>query len=266
MIGAFQEFFSSIFNIVMVLVFVLVGMLIGIILIRYGLRPKNQILYCRERDGRGMELNVQEEDAISLETSSSPIMRFFKFGRAYEFIRRGRAFTRFFGKEGTAYTWRLQGFSKKPTKFEAVPREIPVLDKEGNAVTNKKGFPIFKTIEEKVPVEWKDEEVQLEFKTLEDALVFRWGKEAYESVPDKMKDMLRDDKVFLTVNLEPGIVPVGYEPITESVIKKKANEDMAEVMAKSLKEAVKSSVIDKIPWLLAGAGILAVASKLLGWW
>jgi len=124
----FLNFFSNPFNIVMALLFVVVGMLVGIVFVRYFLKPKNQILYCRERDGRGVELNVQDEDAISLETSSSPPLRFFKFGRSYEYLRRGRSFTRFFGKEGTAYTWRLQGFSTVPSKFEEVIEKVPVLN------------------------------------------------------------------------------------------------------------------------------------------
>ena len=227
MIDFFVSFFSNAFNIVMGLLFVVIGILIGVVIVRYVLKPKNQILYCRERDGRGMELNVDKEDAISLETATKPPLRFFKWGRAYEFIKRGRAFTRFFGKEGTAYSWRLFGFS------------------------GKKGNPVKTT---------------LEFPTLEDAVKHKWGKTFYWEVPEKRKAQLRDDKVLVTVNLEPGIVPEGYEPITESVIKKKAYEDMAELFARSARGAIKKTVLDWMPWLLAGAGIMAIGSKLLGWW
>lgn len=265
MIGAFIDFFSNIFNLVMALLFVVVGMLVGIVLIRYGLKPKNQILYLRERDGRGMELNVQDEDAISLETSSKPVMRFFKYGRAYDFIKRGRAFTRFFGKEGTAYTWRLQGFSKVASKFKDVIRKVQMLN-DGKAVVDKAGNPVFEEVTEKVPVEWKDKKIDLEFLTLEAVLEYKLGKEAFETFPDDMKALVRDEKVLVTVNLEPGIVPEGYDPITESVIKKKANEDMAELMAHSLKGAVKESLFEKIPYIMMGVGILAIVSKLMNWW
>lgn len=227
MIDFFVSFFSNPFNIVMGLLFALIGILVGIVLVRYLLRPKNQILYCRERDGRGLELNVDKEDAISLETATKPPLRFFKWGRAYEFIKRGRAFTRFFGKEGTGYSWRLFGFS------------------------GKKGNPV---------------KTELEFPTLEEAVKYKWGDEFYGAVPDEMKEKLRDNKVLVTVNLEPGIVPEGYEPITESVIKKKAYEDMAELFARSARGAIKKTVFDWMPWLLAGAGIMAIVSKLFGWW
>lgn len=243
----------------------MLGVLLGILLLRYGLRPKNQILYCREKDGRGLELNVDKEDAISLETKSSPELRFFKYGRSYEFRKRGRAFTRFFGKEGTAYTWLLQGFKKVATKFEDKPVEVPVLNKEGLVILDEKGHPVFKKVKEKVPIEWEEQQAKIEFPTLEDAVKFRWG-DFYDTVPDPRKVELREDKILLTVNLEPGIVPEGYEPITERTIKKKANEDMAELMARSLKGVIKTTIMDWLPWLLAGAGIMAVGSKVLGWW
>ena len=227
MIDFFVQFFSNPFNIVMVLLFVVIGILIGVVIIRF-LPSKNQILYCRERDGRGLELNVEKEDPISLETSTKPPLRFFKWGRSYEFRKRfGRAFTRFFGKEGTGYSWRLFGFS------------------------GEKDNPV---------------EANLEFPTLEAAVKHRWGEEFYETVPEERKAELRDDKLLVTVNLEPGITPEGYEPITESVIKKKAREDAAELISRSIKGAIKKTVYDWIFPFAAGAGALAIISKLLGWW
>jgi len=262
----FLDWFSNVFNILFFVVALALGIILGIVILRYGFKPKNQILYCRERDGRGLELKVGEEDAVSLETNSSPELRFFKYGRSYEFRHRGRSFTRFFGKEGTAYTWRLQGFSKVPSKCETVTEQVPVLNEKGVAIVDEKGLPVFKNIEKQVPIEFENKQIDLEFPTLEDAVKSKWGEEFYENVPDKMKDLLRKNNLLVTVNLEPGIVPEGYEPITESVIKKKANEDMAELMAHSLKGAVKKTVLDIIPWIGLGCGITAIASKLLGWW
>ena len=105
--------FFNIFNILTIAIFFCVGVIVAIIFLRYGMRPKNQILYLRERDGRGLELDLSKEDAISFTTKSNPPLRFFKFGRSYEFRRRGRAYTRFLGKEGTAYTCRTEGFTPK---------------------------------------------------------------------------------------------------------------------------------------------------------
>ena len=262
----FFDFFSNISNILFFVIAIAVGIIVGIFLVQYVLKPKNQILYCRERDGRGLELKVNKEDAVSLETMSSPELRFFKYGRSYEFRKKGRAFTRFFGKEGTAYSWRLQGFSKVPSEFKDVTTKTPVLTDDEKPILDKNGETLYTETIEKVPTKFVEKQIELEFPTLEDAVKHQWGEEFYSSVPDPKKDILKDNKLLVTVNLEPGIVPEGYEPITESVIKKKANEDMAELMAHSLKGAVKKSILDVVPWLLAGAGITAIVSKLLGWW
>ena len=200
------------------LIFMLSGVLIGVIFFRYIIPPRNQILYCRERDGRGEELTVGKEDGLSLETQTKPPYRFYKYGRAYEFLgRMGRAFTRFFGKEGTAYTWRLEGF-----------------DKDGNGNPKSK---------------------DLEFPTLEDAVKFRWGDEFYNAVPDEQKEELRNDKLLVTVNLEPGVTPEGYEPITEHTIKRKANEDMASLLSQGFKEVGKSPITQWIFILGCGIGV-----------
>lgn len=262
----FIGFFANPFNILIGILFLAIGVVVGVVCVRFLMRPRNQILYCRERDGRGLELNVAAEDGVCLETNSSPELRFFKYGRSYEFSKRGRRFTRFLGKEGTAYTWRLQGFSKTPTKFETVTEELPVLDKNGRAILDKKGFPVFKSQDRQVAVEWEDTKVDVEFPTLEDALKYRWGKEEYDVVPESMKQKLRDNSMLVTVNLEAGIVPEGYKPITESVIRKKANEDMAALIGKSVKGAISAGITDWLPYILAGAGIMAIASKFLGWW
>lgn len=242
-----------------------IGALVGVMLIRL-MPARNQILYCRERDGRGMELNVADEDAVSLETHSSPELRFFKYGRSYEFRKRfGRAFTRFFGKEGTAYTWRLQGFSKTPTKYKTVTDEVPVLNDEGKAILDEKGKPVFKPVERQVVVAWKEKQVELEFPTLEDAVKARWGNEFYGTVPENMQEVLRNDKLLVTVNLEPGIVPEGYTPITESVIEEKADRDMASLIANSVKQGMKEPWIQWIFIFVAGMGAAMLLAKLMGW-
>lgn len=222
--------------------------------------PKNQIQYCRERDGRGEEYDIEKEDAISLETKTEPPLRFFKYGRGYVFtiasrLRKLKKVTRFFGKEGTAYTWRLEGFKKDPTKFKTKTVTVEVGDP-----------PKKKKVKVKEPIEWEPKKVSLEFPTLATAVEHKWGKEFFETVPEDRKKQLMDDKMFVTVNLEPGITPEGYKPITESQIQAKADENMAELLAYKFKQLAKKAVIDWIFPALAGAGALAIASKLMGWW
>lgn len=229
----FANFFGNIFNILMVIAFILIGAILGFVLSRYLLKPRNQVLYCRERDGRGEEYNIKNESAKTLETDTDPALRFFKFGRAYEFRRRGRAFTRFFAKEGTAYTWRLLGFQKVKSNPEGIE---------------------------------KLKEVSLEFPTLEEAIKHAWGKEDYDRTPEELQAKLRDKKMYVTVNLEEGITPEGYEPITEEIINKEGDQTMAALLAAEVKEASKLDWKMILIILVAGAGILAIASKALQWW
>lgn len=225
MLDAFIGFFSSIFNIVMVLIFVLVGILIGIVLFRMMTRPKNQILYCRERDGRGLELNISQEDAVSMVTDSEPELRFYKYGRSYNFLRRARNFARFFGKEGTGLTWRLLGFGgtiKKPKK------------------------------------------ITLKFPTLELAVKHKWGEDFYGTVPEAMQQKLQDTQLFVTVGLEPGITPKGYTPITEDIIEEKADKDMGNLFAEATKSITKPSIFQWLPWIGAGSALTFVGLLVLG--
>jgi hypothetical protein len=223
----FANYFGNVFNILMTVVLILLGMICGVLFQRYVLRPKNQVLYLRERDGRGHEMDLKNEDAISFTTKTEPQLRFFKYGRAYEFIRRGRAFTRFLGKEGTAYTWSVQGFHKKN------PNDEP-------------------------------EKITLEFPSLEAAVKFKWGQDDYARTPEELQSKLRDDKIYATVNLEPGITPEGYQIITESTVNAKADEDAASLVGKELEQATKTSWIDRIITMVAGAGILAIVLIALG--
>jgi len=200
---------------------------------------------------------VAEEDALSLETNTDPELRFFKYGRSYEFHKRGRSFTRFFGKEGTAYTWLLEGFHKVATEWK-IFKDIIAVEREGKVVNQE--------VKQKIPVKWENKKIELPFPTLEDAVKFRWGEEFYGTVPEERQALLRDNSMLVTVDLEPGIVPEGYEPITESTILNKADEDAAELASKAMQGAIKKSVLDWLPWVLAGAGVMAIASKLLGWW
>lgn len=264
MIDIFLNFFSDIFNVIVGFILMLVGILVGIVLRHYLYRAKNQVLYLRERDKRGLELNISKEGPFSVETHSNPKLRFFKYGGSYEFRKRGRAFTRFFGKEGTGYLWRLQGFSKVPSKFKEIIEKVPMINEKGVALLDEKGNQVFKEVPTQVPIEWKEQEVELKFPNLEAAVKEMWGEEFYSEVPEKMKSLLRDNRLFVTVNLEPGIVPEGYEPITESVIKKKAKEDAAELIGRSLKGATKKSITDWIFIFGAGAGAATIAFVFLG--
>ncbi len=202
----------------------LVGIIIGLLIYRVMTRPKNQVMYCRERDGRGLELDIGKEDHATFESNTDPPLRFWKYGRAYNFLKRGRTYARYFAKEGSGYSWRLQGFEKKQGKLVQV--EIP-------------------------------------FPTLEAAVQSVWGEAFYATVPEERQAALRDNAMLVTVNLEPGITPDGYKPITEQTIRKKNREDAKDLIARGLKGAVKDPIMKTLMYLGCGAGIGWIANFLL---
>ena len=184
-----------------------------------------RILYCRERDGRGLDLAVKEEDEIRLDTKND--IRFFKHGRSYAFEgSMKRLISMFFAKEGTAYTARLMGFSgtdEEPTKIE------------------------------------------LEFPTVWEAVKHKLGDEWVKQWPEKQKKLLQDDKFLVTVDLEPGLTPEGFEPATEQDIADKGKRDMAKLLGEAARNALHGGMIDKIPWIGVGVAVGLVGAMALGW-
>ena len=184
-----------------------------------------RILYCRERDGRGSDLAVKAEDEIRLDTTNN--LRFFKYGRSYAFSgMMNRLKTIFFAKEGTAYTWMLKGFTSDA--------ENP-------------------------------DRVELEFPTLWDAVRHKLGDEFLRPFPEDKREILMDNQMLVTVDLEPGLTPEGYSPATEQDIADKGKRDMARLLGESAKMALHGGMIDKIPWIFAGIGIGLIGAMALGW-
>ncbi len=68
-------------------------------------RPIKEVLFLRPRDRRGEAMTVTKETDRSLVCGKTdPIHRFIKVGPGYVFAEAGKAITRFWGIEGTAYT------------------------------------------------------------------------------------------------------------------------------------------------------------------
>ncbi|NIT04095.1 hypothetical protein GTO10_04185, partial [Candidatus Saccharibacteria bacterium] len=126
---------------------------------------------------------------------------------------------------GTAYTWILQGFKK---------------------------------------VKGKAKEVTVKFATLADAVKSRWGEEFYSAVPEERRKQLEEKQLLVTVNLESGITPPGYKPITEQTIRKKSREDAKDLIARGLQGAIKKDWFERMAWIGTGAGVTFAGLLLLG--
>lgn len=219
---------------------------------------KNQVAYVRERDARGEDLNVSKENATSLETKSSPLMRFFKYHKGYTFKTRGifgkiKTFTRFIAKEGTAFLWKIEGFDKTPTKYAS----------QKTIFINELGEEELRI--EDVPVEWKSKEIELEFDTLEEAVKNRVGEENYNLLPPEFQSQLQDNNLLVTVGLEPGLTPEGFNPITEQLMWREAAANAAGTFSEKIKDATKTPVLNFIPWIGLGFGAALVLALFFGW-
>ena len=215
---------SNLVELLMRMVFLLLGGIFMFILFpMFG--AATRILYCRERDGRGMDLAVKVEDEIRLDTKND--IRFFKHGRSYNFTgMMNRLKSVFFAKEGTAYTAKLLGFSgttEKPTRIE------------------------------------------LEFPTVWEAVRNRLGDDFLRPFPEAQKKLLQNEKFLVTVDLEPGLTPAGYAPATELDISDKGNRDMARLLGEAAKMALHGGLIDKVPWIGVGVALGIVGAMALGW-
>ena len=259
--GILEIVFGSLdlMNILRIMIFLAVGVLLGIIQSAY-MTPPTRVLYVRERDGRGEELKVVNETPISLETGGKTPYRFFKYGRAYEFKKAlGKKVSTFFGKEGTAYSWTLSGYS--PKRFKDIEEYEDYLD----PVTTEVKSRLIKT---RVPVDASGEGssvVDKVFKTVEDLIILLWGEKFYLTVPDEQKKQLRENKVVMTVDLEPGLTPKEYKPITEEDINEEGNQYMAQLLASAAKASLSPGVLNTVALMGFGGLITAVAFILMGW-
>lgn len=219
---------------------------------------KNQVAYIRERDVRGEDIDVSIEEPMNIETKN-PEMRFFKYHKGYTFQTKTRfgkpkTFTRFLAKEGTAFLWKILGFDRIPTKFKT---DIQVLTNEFGEET---------VIRTEIPIEWKAQEINLDFETVEGAVINRIGKEAYNTyIIPELQAQLQNNHILCTVGLEPGLTPKGFNPISEIQIWKKAAARSAEMFAGKIKDATKTPVLNFIPWIGLGFGIALTLALFFGW-
>lgn len=245
---------TTLIELLMRIVFLLIGAIIMFVIFpMFG--ALTRIMYCRERDGRGMDLAVNREDEIGLETKNK--LRFFKYGRSYTFTGfMNRVKNIFFGKEGTAYTWSLSGFSGV-AKYEEQEVEEKYKDGRGKEKTRK--------VKKMVNIGTENAKIELEFDTLWDAIKFKLGDAFLRPFPKDKRDILMEDKLLVTVGLEPGLTPEGYSPATEQDIENKAKRDMANVLATGVRNSLVGGFIDRVPWIGMGVALGIVGAIALGW-
>ena len=128
MFDIFVGWFANPLNYVFMGLFIMAGLLIGLLI-----RPwmGNQVIKFVPADHRFIDLNIDEETAVSIQCKKMkgmPLQRFFKLhpgftGIVGRFLK--KPITRFLGIEGTAYTWQIQaGIWKKLGSLSDAMRTI----------------------------------------------------------------------------------------------------------------------------------------------
>jgi hypothetical protein len=117
----FVATFGNIFTDMFLLIFLLVGIIAGVLF-----RPwfGNQVIKLIDRERRFIDLDVAEESAVTITCKNKkgiPPQRFVKYAPGYvgsvgTVVR--KPITRFFGKEGTAYTWMMKSSGLVKVKLE----------------------------------------------------------------------------------------------------------------------------------------------------
>jgi len=143
-----------------------------------------------------------------------------------------------FLKHGAAYTGIIGRFLKRSrTRF---------LGKEGTAYT------------------WKGKSGEVIIGSLAKALRGLWGDEFYFEVPEARRKELEESKVNVTVELEPGVTPEGYEPASEEDFKQEQDRLAAETWWKGKKIAEKGTWLQWLFIVGSGVAIGWIANTLLG--
>lgn len=242
----------NIFEILMMVIVLCVGIVLGLYFYIIW-RPSNRVFYLKERDGRGDELRTKTEGPFHVDTQN-PEYRFWKWGRSYEFVGRfKKKISTYFGKEGTAYTWLLQGFNTVPVG-DVFFEFVTAVDQYGQELE------IWDEWQEEAP-----EKFEIDFHSLAEAVKYRWGDLFWASVPEPMKEKLMSDKLLVTVELEPGFTPEGYQAITEADINQQGDEEILKLYAQSAKAALGRPIVDTVATMMAGGLVIIVAAILLGW-
>lgn len=220
------------------------ALIIGIgVFLAKRMKPRREVLYLRERDRRGKRFNITEETATSIicRSKKGHSKRFFKWGASYVFNEGGKMITRFLGKEGTAYTYKPQ--STAPT---ANPDTAP-----SEMTEEVQCLHCGETFEWDLPVV-KVGIIGEKLGSLKDALVNVLGKKFFSEIPEKQQKLVDESKILVSVELESGLTPIGYSPISEEEIDAESDREAAKIFGKGLGATVKAQLYQGMLWMALG--------------
>jgi len=102
--------------------------------------------------------------------------------------------------------------------------------------------------------------------TLADSLTVIWGEEFCKQVPDAQWKQIQDAKMDVTVEIDTKSVGENLPTIAEEDVKLEQDRAAAKVWWEGIKAGEKRDWVIMIITLVAGMGIMALISKMFGWW
>jgi hypothetical protein len=230
-------------------IFCVVIVLVVFLLIKR-MHPSHEVLFLRERDRRGETLGISEESATKIVCKSKrkTTKRFFKWGGAYVFNEKGKMVTRYLAKEGTAYTY-------KPYSSEKVSKSnVP-----SSTTETVQCIHCGETFDWDLPIVQIKDFIGERLGTLKEALETVWGKKFYEELPEKLQQKIEENKILVTVELEQGLTPRGYSPVSEDEIEEEADREAAKIFGEGLGATVKQQLYTGMLWMALGVALTFIA-------
>lgn len=113
---------------------------------------------------------------------------------------------------------------------------------------------------------WRTKEGKIEkIGTLWDAIQQIWDKDFIKKIPEQEANKLKNNDIYVTVDLDSGFTPEGFEPITEDTLEQEGDVEMAKQYAEGAKAAGKQAMIPLLMALGCGGLLTMIALGLLGW-
>lgn len=288
MLGNFARILMGAFN-PFTPIFMIWGSIMGILLGLALARPRrNQVMKLQPNTNRGFDLSIRRENSIGLECEEIPDLppqRFFKCYPGLTVATRAwtgrmQIITRWMAREGTAFTKRIDpGRDLPPIDVFKSARQLAKIDEtlsklEGGSqvLADPLGSPASKgdLDPNMMPIsiagfKWLDQLIPLNH-----AVRTIWGDTFWFDVPELQREMLEESRIGVTVRLANDPSPVSGKdgkPVEYSEENIKAEEDRsaAQTLWEGKEKAEKGARMDKVIYLVAGAGIGVIAALFIGW-
>lgn len=206
-----------------------------------------------EVDHMGQFLEIDKEATTSTAIRTKTNNKYYRTSGGYLIkANRWKNYTIYFGKLGTGYAWEPNQAAESRTLFEVLgsvlgPDFLEQLEAHELSAIQKCPY-LFN----------QDTNVGL----LYDALAHIWDEKLLAKLPPEHLKPLMESKMYVTVELERGHTPEGYQPVTDQDITTDANKRMADLISMGVQGLKKEDWVKLIFAVCAGVGVTFLAQAI----